>query len=245
MGKRVTRASRLSYYRTPVTYESIALIAPTLRYGPVKDTALTTPMVPLLGHLHACASPGRVVDSSVFDIVKKRGDLPFILDVLTVEHRDRFVFYLNVMPTHRSDDGGYGAGLAPERGMQRRIVAGSGVVTTDAYLTQVHSTTNIPGRSLTPQYAAPHVLAAASMPVGTKRSLIITGDYGPGTSDTDGFVPDGFTTVPWSSNAWSSTVAIPGLDINDDLNDTVVASVCSHVDVVGDDGRVVVVSDFR
>lgn len=245
MGKRVTRTSHMSYYRTPITYESLALIAPTLRYGPVKDTALTTPMVSLLGHLHACASPGRVVDGGVFDIVEKRGDLPFILDVLTVEHRDRFVFYLNVMPTHRSTGGGYGAGLAPGRSMQRRIVAGSGVVTADAYLTQIHFTTNIPGRSLPPQYAAPHVLAAASMPSDTKRSLIITGNYGSGTSDTDGFVPDGFTKVPWSSDAWSSPVAIPGLDINDDLNDTVVSSVCSHVDVVGDDERVVVVSDFR
>ena len=245
MGKRVTRSSRLSYYRTPVTYESIALIAPTLRYGSVKDTALTTPMVSLLGHLHASASPGRVVDASVFDIVKKRGDLPFMLDVLTVEHRDRFVFYLNAMPTHRSADGGYGAGLAPERGMQRRIVAGSGVVTTDAYLTQVHFTTNMPSRSSAPGYAAPHVLAGSSMPAYLERSIIITGDHGPGTSDTDGFVPDGFTKVPWDSDAWSKPVAVPGFDINDDLNDTVVSGVCSHVNVVGDDKRVVVVSDFR
>lgn len=245
MGKRVTRTSRLSYYRTPVTYRSLALIAPTLARGAVKATALTTPMVSLLNYLHNSASPGRVTDGSVFNMAKDRGDVPFMLDVLTVEHRSRFVFYLNAMPTYRSDGGGYVAGLGTVHGMLRRIIAGSGTSLVDADRTPVHFTTNMPSRSFPPQYAVPHVLAAASMPLSTKRTLIITGDLGPETSDTDGFVPDGFTKVPWESDAWSKSVAIPGLDINDDLNDDVVSSVCSHVTVVGDDERVVVVSDFR
>ena len=246
MGKRVTRTSRLSYYRTPVTYESLVLIASTLNNGSVKSTALTAPMVSLLNHLHASASPGRVTDGAVFNLAKKRSDLPFVLDVLTVEHKTRFVFYLNLVPTHRADGGGFGAGLTPTWDMHtRRIVAGSGVSLVDVEKTPVHFTTNMPSRSFAPQYAAPHVLAAASMPVHTKRSLIITGEHGEHTTDTDGFVPDGFTQVPWSSDAWSKPVAIPGFDINDDINPDVVSSVCSHINVVGDDERVVRMADYR
>ena len=245
MGKRVTRTSRLSYYRTPVTYESLVLIASTLNNGSVKSTALTAPMVSLLNHLHASASPGRVTDGAVFNLAKKRSDLPFVLDVLTVEHKTRFVFYLNLVPTHRADGGGYGSGLGPGHAMQRMIVAGSGVAMVDAHGTPAHFATNMPSRSSPPRYAAPHVLAAASMPIDTKRTLIITGDHGEHASDTNGFVPDGFTQVPWSSDAWSKPVAIPGFDINDDLNPDVVSSVCSHINVVGDDERVVRMADYR
>lgn len=246
MGKRVTRTSRLSYYRTPVTYESLVLIASTLAHGSVKDTALTTPMVSLLNHLHASASPGRVTDGAVFNLAKKRSDLPFALDVLTVEHKTRFVFYLNVVPSHRADGGGFSIGLAPSWDMsERHLIAGSGVSLVDVEKTPVHFTTNMPSRSFAPEYAAPHVLAAASMPAYTKRSLIITGEHGDHSTDTDGFVPDGFTKVPWSSAAWSNPVAIPGIDLNDDLNPDVSASLCAHLCVVGDDERVVRVSDFR
>lgn len=246
MGKRVTRTSRLSYYRTPVTHESLALIAPALRYRPVKSTDLISPLVSLLNHVSESASPGRVTDGSVFDIAKKRGDAPFVIDVLTVEHKSRFVFYLNAVPTHRADGGGFSIGLAPLWDMsERRLIAGSGVSLVDVEKTPIHFTTNMPSRSFAPEYAAPHVLAAASMPAYTKRSLIITGEHGDHSTDTDGFVPDGFTQVPWSSAAWANPVAIPGIDLNDDLNPDVSASLCAHLTVVGDDERVVRVADFR
>lgn len=246
MGKRVTRTSRLSYYRTPVTHKSLGLIASTLRYRPVKSASLTSPLMSLLDHIGESASPGRVPDGSVFDIAKKRGDAPFVIDVLTVEHKNRFVFYLNAAPTHRADGGGFNIGLAPSWDMgERRLVAGSGVSLVDVERTPVHFTTNMPSRSFAPEYAAPHVLGAASMPAYTKRSLIITGEHGEESYDTDGFVPDGFTQVPWSSDAWSKAVAVPGIDLNDDLNPNVSASLCAHLCVVGDDERVVIVSDFR
>ena len=246
MSRNVTRSSRLSYYRTAVPYSSLASITDALKHGPVKSDNLTEPAASLLRHLHENASPGRVPASSIFYSVRPgENDAPFVLDVLTVEHKGRFVYYLNAMVTHRDARGGFSTGRATGWDMERRIVASSDVCLVDAEGTAVHCATNMSRRTNAPSYAFPHVLAATAMPVGTSRSLFITGDHESSTHDTSGFVPDGFTRVPWSGKQWRNTVAIPGRDLHDDMIDDVSFSLCSHARVTGADERVVIVSEFR
>lgn len=243
---KTTRVSRLSYYRTPVPFAALRHIASALRYGSDKSVDLTPPAASLLRHLAVNASPGRVPSSGVFEIARPGllGE-PFVIDVLTVEHKDRFVYYLNATPTHRDKDGGFSVGARHGWDMQRRVIAGSGVVAVDADRTPVHAVTNMPGRHRPPKYASPHVLAAASMPVVTNRSLVVTGEHADTTRDVDGFVPEGFTNVGWSAPDWQYPMAIPGLNLHDDVHPRIASSLCSHVEVTGDDPRVVRVSDFR
>lgn len=245
MPRKVMRTSHLAYYRTLLPFEAIEHIAPVLRFGTAAHEHLTAPAASLLRHIHRSASPGRTVDSNALATKQQPDNSPFVLDVLTVEHKGRFVFYLNVLPAHKHADGGYSAGIFPGWNMQRRIVAGTGASQIDAWGTKAHYVTNMPGRATYPTYDVPHVLAASSAPVGVNRSLIITGEHGTASSDTSGFVPEGFECVPWSAHDWSYPLAIPGIDFHDDMNPRVASSLCSHLCVQGDDPRVVRFHEFR
>lgn len=240
----VQRLSTVSYYRTPVSFDDVRNIGVALRHG--VTGGMSVPALSLFRHLHDQASPGRTPSDGPFQVNRTRAsDAPYVVDVLTVEHKHRMVYYLTVFPTHRSAVGGYSLGFAPGWGNERRLVAGHGATVVDAYNTSAFYTTNMTGRSKSPRYSLPHVLAATSMPVNVMRALTVTGEYGGATSDVDGFVPDGFTKVAWDDAAWSYPVSIAGVDLDDDLNSNVVGSLCSHVVVAGGDERVVRVTDFR
>lgn len=167
---------------------------------------------------------------------------PSILDILVVTHKNRTIFYLNATQTFPDPRGGLSmnrTGTARDTNLRTVTVGGHQRTLFNAD-PAFAILTNMPARTSPPRYSLPHVLAGSSMKTVTSLDITVTGDYTPSmTRDIDHHVPDGFEQVDWSSPRWSSPVCIPGEDFNDDMNTQVESSICSHVEVTGDDHRVV------